>query len=340
MRLVKLNALTTPVERIRAAVQEGDPAADAFLAWAREAGSAPAMKALQTGLDGETTEAPAQALLDSTGPIPDHRANNRGARFVQRHGLAVMAVFKGVSLPLSYANPAANKPLARTGRLTEDARRRLDETARFTYLIAQKDGLRFGAPGHRTCLQVRLMHARVRHRLRPDWDIDGLGVPINVWDMAFTQLLFGLVIVDGLRALGVKVSSDEARDVMGLVASFSALLGLPEAWLCPTEATGRTLFRDYRISSPPPDQDARDLTRALFESSPPPSRAAYHAVAHMGLGPLAAQLGIPPSPLLEPVRRWAQATDSAGGALPQAMAAVHNALVDRLLRSPPPSAFP
>jgi hypothetical protein len=337
MRLVNLESLSqSRRSAFEDALLQGDPPADAFVEWMATVGRTEALTALNRGFEGDGPE-PVMALLDAMRHDADHAGNNKGAAFVQRHGLAVLAVFKGMSLPLSYANPAANKPLARTGRLTEDARRRLDETARFTYLVAQKDGLRFGAPGHRVCAQVRVMHALVRSRLDEGWD-EVLGRPINVLDMAFTQLLFGQVIVDGLRGLGVTVDPERGRQLLGLVATFSQLLGLPEEWLCRSEADATALFNDYRLSSPPPDEDARELTRALFEASPAPTRAFFQAVCHMGLGPLATALHVPQTRGLELVRHWARATDRAGGQVPAAMAAFHNALVDRLVRSSPPSA--
>ncbi|MBV9945442.1 MAG: DUF2236 domain-containing protein, partial [Myxococcales bacterium] len=62
------------------------------------------------------------------------------------------------SLVLAYASPAGNKPLAWSGRLTEDAPRRLRETARFVRETIQPGNLRPGTAGWRDTLKVRILH--------------------------------------------------------------------------------------------------------------------------------------------------------------------------------------
>jgi hypothetical protein len=146
------------------------------------------------------------------------------ARLERAHQVFLRAgLLGGISLGLcslvhGYAAPAGNKPLAFSGRLKQRADRRLAETGRFVTEVTQLGGLRPGAPGWRSVLRVRLMHAQVRRLLLASgrWSFEDWSHPINQHDMLATILLFSCVFIGGMRKLGVHVTAQEADDYQHL----------------------------------------------------------------------------------------------------------------------------
>ena len=285
------------IAELRGALEREDPLADRLIEVIASAGRERGMGWVEEALArGPRAGHPPELreLFEQLEAFPLDAAELDGAGLaVRRAAPVVIAVFKGASLPYTYAPPAANKPLVMTGRLRTDAKRRLDETGNFAFLIALPQALtRFGE-GFAVCARVRLMHAAVRLRLRdrPDWD-PGWGRPINQLDMALTALLFSTVILDGLRRAGVHVSAEEGEQVMRLNTVMAHLLGVEPALQCRTEAEGRALFDAIRFTSQAPDDDARALMAALYEAQAPHLRGYYRGVSQVLLGDLAEELEV------------------------------------------------
>ncbi|MCP4809042.1 MAG: DUF2236 domain-containing protein [Proteobacteria bacterium] len=286
------------VARYTSALSEGDPLADELVAviaeLGRDAGMSLVDEALASGPRADHPEALRAYMdhLESCLVGVDHAAIARGGTLLRQMAPIVISVFKGRSLPLSYAPPAANKPLIATGRLHDDAQRRLAETGKFAFTTAMPGGLERYGESFRITARVRLMHSAVRRRLAPDWNA-GWGTPICQADMAYTILLFSTVILDGLRQVGVRVSDADGACIMQLYALVARLIGVREDLVCSTEAQGHDLFELYQMTSAPPDDDARKLMKALLESHPPLQAHYYRGVARGLLGPgLAAQMGV------------------------------------------------
>lgn len=286
------------IGRLREALSLEDPPADRLMQVLLDAGLGRGMAWVDEALEsGASSSHPPELreLLERQEAFPlDPEGLDAAGRAVRRAAPVVIAVFKGASLPYTYAPPAANKPLVLTGRLRDDAKRRLDETGRFAFLIALPDALtRFGE-GFAVCTRVRLMHAAVRRQMHasPDWSPDW-GEPINQLDMAFTALLFSTVILDGLRRVGVHISDEEGEQLMRLNTVMGHLLGVEPDLQCRTEAEGRALFDAIRMTSERPDDDARALMDALFEAQVPSLRPYYRGISQALLGEqLAQDLGV------------------------------------------------
>ena len=115
------------------------------------------------------------------------------------------------SLPYCYAGRKGVQVLSLTSRLSNNATRRLVETAQMLVDVFQAGGLTSAdGRGRRTLQKVRLMHAAVRHLAadprywNPEW-----GVPINQEDLAGTLISFSWVALDGLRRLNIKLTGEE-----------------------------------------------------------------------------------------------------------------------------------
>jgi hypothetical protein len=163
---------------------------------------------------------------------------------------------------------AGNKPLAFSGRLEEDAPRRLAETSRFVEAVTAPGGLRPRGDGLACAVRVRLVHAAVRRMLARSsiWRAEAWGAPINQADMAGTVMLFSLLVLDGLERLGVRTTRAEREDYLHLWRYTAYLLGVDEELRCASEAEARALWDLLSSTQDDPDDDSRALARALMES--------------------------------------------------------------------------
>lgn len=193
----------------------------------------------------------------------------RGGELVHRAGALAMIALASSSLVQGYASPGGNKTLVFTGRLEQQAFRRMHETARFVLAICTPHAMR---PPHgsalRTVLQVRLVHARVRAMVRGSgaWDGARWGEPASQHDMLGTLLMFSVVLIEGLESLGLRVPDDEAERYVQLFRWVGVLLGIEPALLPCSYPDARELARLFRATQHAPDDDARALVRALYAS--------------------------------------------------------------------------
>src|SRR5262245_58628158 len=141
-----------------------------------------------------------RALIADAEQVPawvDWDVCDRGGAMLLRAGPLGGAVLGTRSLVLGYASPGGNKPLVFSGRLKEQAGRRLNETARFVQAVCRPGGMRPFGEGWQITLKVRLIHAQVRRMLLASsrWDHGAWGHPINQHDLAGTTLLFSAAMI-------------------------------------------------------------------------------------------------------------------------------------------------
>ena len=216
---------------------------------------------------------PVARLLASVAEPPDWvdwSAIERAPRLFQRAGALGGLVLSLRSLMGGYRAPAGNKPLVFTGRLAEQAPRRVAETSRFVTAVCAPGGLRPGAEGFAISVRVRLMHAQVRRLLAQSgrWDRAAWAEPINQHDMLATMLLFSEVYVEGIRILGLRVASREAEDWIALWRYVAWLMGT-EAELLPRDYAEATALRELiEGTQGRPDDDSRALAAALLGHPP------------------------------------------------------------------------
>lgn len=314
------------VDRLGAYLTRGDPLADAVAeamdAMPSGAGSALFDRMARSGA-AEARDAPEamRALFAAVGKVPawvDWELVDRGGQMLIRSGPLGGLVLGLKSLVLAYTSPAGNKPLVFSGRLAQNAPRRLHETACFVRRTILPGGLRPGADGWRATLRVRLIHAQMRRRMLRSgrWDVPAWGVPINQHDEAGTSVLFSAAVLGGLRSLGLRVRPAEAEAYMHLWRWSGWLMGIDPELLPAAEGEANRLGELMTATQDRPDEDSRILTRAFLEApvegatTPAQVRAArVHmrftaALCRMLIGDETAdQLAIPRS-AWRPVPRW------------------------------------
>ena len=261
------------VDRLAPYLMALDPLGDAA-AEALPAGRGWALlnEALERGVDA-VSDAPAAlralfAEIDRVPPWVDWTALDRGGELLMRAGALGGMVLGARSIVLGYASSGGNKPLVFSGRLKEQASRRLNETSRFVQAVCRPGGMRRSADGFKITVKVRLMHAEVRRMIRRSgrWDDARWGAPINQHDMAATTLLFSVVVLDGLRLFGLDVSAEEAESYTQLWRYVGRVIGCdPELTPC-SELEARQLGELIAATQGAPDDDARALTHALLHA--------------------------------------------------------------------------
>ena len=262
------------VDRLGTYLGKGDDAADRVVAMIAAMPKGEGWRLLERGLRGEPIpKAPLELrnFLEDAADAPawvDWATCDRGGAVLMEAGPIGGMVLGARSLVLGYAAPAGNKPLVFSGRLKEQAARRLNETARFVQAVSRPGGMRPFADGWQITLKVRLIHAQVRAMIvaTDRWRADEWGLPVNQHDMVATTLLFSVAMIDGLRKLGIRVDHDEAEDYMHLWRWTGHVIGVDAELLPASEAEATRLVDLIGATTGDPDQDSRDLTRALFDS--------------------------------------------------------------------------
>jgi hypothetical protein len=207
------------------------------------------------------------AELDTVPAWVDDETLDRGGALLMRVGVLGGIVLGTKSLVLGYASPGGNKPLVFSGRLVQQASRRLNETSRFVQAVCRPGGMRRFADGFQITVKVRIMHAQVRRMLLKSgkWQTHHWGVPINQHDMAGTTLLFSASVIDGLRAFGVKMKREEVESFMQLWRYVGRIIGVDPDILPTCEFDAYPLAHLIECTMGEPDDDSRALVKALFE---------------------------------------------------------------------------
>ncbi len=306
------------VDRIAPYLMRTDPladaAVDAFDAMPIGEGFAQLERAIRNGTEHTPNMHHAiRALMNEVERVPpwvDFATVDRAGELLLRAGAFGGLILGLQSLPYGYASPGGNKPLAFSGRLTEQAPRRLSETSRFVHAVCLPGGMRRNGEAFGICVKVRVMHARVRKLLwrSGKWDREKWGEPINQHDMVATTMLFSLVVLDGLRKLGFRVSDNEAQRYVHLWRYVGWFLGTDHELLFATESEGLKLADLIMHTQGPPDDDSRALTKALFDAGARGAKTeedrkhvermapvVYALARHLLGGELADSLGVAPS---------------------------------------------
>jgi hypothetical protein len=264
------------VDRLAPYLLEVDPLADAVVRAIEELPGGLGWRyvndAAARGIASVSGAPPAfRAFFEQVEHVPawvDWKTIDHGGTALMRAGPLGGIVLGVKSLVYGYASPGGNKPLIFSGRLREQAAKRLNETARFVQAVCRPRGLRPHGDGYQITVRVRLIHAHVRQMILKTgrWREDLWGAPANQHDMAGTSLLFSLSVLDGLRTLGVRFTRDDADRYMQLWRYVGHLIGVdPE--LQPTcEYDANRLAEVIEATQGDPDDDSRALTAALLQA--------------------------------------------------------------------------
>ncbi|MDO5656541.1 MAG: oxygenase MpaB family protein [Flavobacteriaceae bacterium] len=201
----------------------------------------------------------------------DQDLANIGARLNMRSGTNALMVLRDFSLMGGYDFSYLNKALIFTGALQQTAVKRLKNTLEFWVNVTRTDGLKLFSPAFENIVKTRLMHAWSRisidEHFSATWDTENWGKPINHWDMIATYLGFSLVLMQGLKKLGIKISEEEEIGTYHLWKYIGYLLGLPIEFLAESQTNAVESFYLWTTTQAVGDQDSVQLAKALLDES-------------------------------------------------------------------------
>jgi len=169
-------------------------------------------------------------FLEATSQLPpwaDPKAMTRAGRFYKANESAILLCLGLYSLPYCYAAADGAKVLYYSSRMREGIGKRLSETASFVSEVSRPNAFSADGKAFRSIQKVRLMHALSRHYVsqQPFWS-SSWGKPVNQEDMAGTNLAFSLIVLRGLRKLGLDVQKQAAQDFLHLWRVIGFLMGV------------------------------------------------------------------------------------------------------------------
>lgn len=255
--------------------QQGDDLADPVVADILTSGRLFAVQHLMRTLvenDGAPTEELPPSVRDffartaevAPGELP---RIDEGERLFAEHGPEIVLVLLCSSLPAAYGCRRGVKVLHETAYLARRPTRRIVETAQMIIDVMSPGGLGPNGRGIRSAQKVRLMHAAVRHLLSSDpqcaWNTADLGIPINQEDLAGTLMTFSAVVADGLKKLGIELTSDQEEAYLDAWRAVGRIMGVVPELLPASMAEARELMAviDRRQTEPSPE--GREMMAAL-----------------------------------------------------------------------------
>lgn len=254
-----------------------------------------------------------QAFLDHAHTVPDYvdwdliaRGQEVSMAFAGVRGMALLTS----SLVEGYSLSKAAHVLIATGRLRQNVVKRLNETGQMTHNMMLRNELKPGGIGHRTIMEVRLLHAMVRKFLQQKgWEVERYDQPINQEDMAFTIIEFDHLAVRGMERMGAKLSKDDRYAVHHLWRYGAYLNGVDPFFITESPAEEEALYNLIRGRERNPNEESRQLVHAVLQAvaGQPPfnvSSGFLYELARICLGEeLAEAYQLPTS---KKWRRWAE----------------------------------
>ena len=267
----ELSPSRSEYQAVTQALWDGDKPMDDLVAWMFEADTRQRKHQVQQAIrQGNLHQAPAAiegffATLQQPPSWIDFDLVEEGVRFTHGLGIAAGYVLRDLALMGGYLLSGFNQSLVMTGALNKGTAQRVAETGKWWIDCTEPGGLQPVGPGYRTTLQVRLVHALVRRGLdrRPDWDHGRWGLPLSQIDMVATYLGFSVVMLVGLRKLGMPVLPRESKAVIHLWSYACWLMGVEEKWLVQSESDGFVLLNHTYMTQSKPDATSRELALAL-----------------------------------------------------------------------------
>lgn len=199
----------------------------------------------------------------------DRESVARGQALFRLYGPEVLLILGCYGLPAAYAAADGVQVIHRARRLKDDALRRLCDTAQMVINVMQPGSLEQGGVGTRALLKVRLMHALVRQHVRTleepaPWSASW-GEPLNQEDLAGTLLTFSILVLDGLRKIGVELEPGEASGYLEVWKHIGAMLGIDPRLIPVDVAEAELLSRRIGQRQFRPCPEGQELAAGLAE---------------------------------------------------------------------------
>jgi len=194
----------------------------------------------------------------------DTRLMEVGSVFFSRHSESIMSLLGLLSLPYCYTAANGAMVLYLSERIRKETTKRLFETALFVWHVMAPNAFQGEGKAFTEILKVRTMHAAIRYYTLQSgkWQ-ESWGLPINQEDMAGTNLSFSLIVVRGLRLLGISIREEEQEAFLHLWNVIGYLTGLEEDLIAESPKIAQQLDRAISKRQFRPSDHGRELTSSL-----------------------------------------------------------------------------
>jgi hypothetical protein len=146
----------------------------------------------------------------------DPKSLLRGQKVFEFWATEIMFLLGSMALPYCYAASPGNKALYLSDKMRYSPGKRLLDTATFVIEVSTPGSLNKSSNGIIQINKTRLIHAIARYYLmKKSWNMEW-GLPINMEDMAGTNLAFSVITLLGLQKSGVVLSDKQKNDFIHL----------------------------------------------------------------------------------------------------------------------------
>ncbi|MEI6740822.1 MAG: oxygenase MpaB family protein [Gemmatimonadaceae bacterium] len=158
----------------------------------------------------------------------------RGQAVFAKHTVACILVLLCKSLPEGYAAPGMTKVLNMSGELTKLPFHRLAGTLQLLKTVTRPGSFERNGMGILATQEMRMLHAGVRVNVAqaampaPGYDAyrAQYGIPINAEDLIGVTMAFSLLVIQGLRTLGVVLTPRQEEDYYYVWRVYAHLKGV------------------------------------------------------------------------------------------------------------------
>lgn len=187
--------------------------------------------------------------------------------YFEKEGNLYMAMLGFYSLPYSYAFADGAQVLVRSKRITEDAGKRLSETALFLLDTFRPGTFLTDDRALLSIAKVRLIHAFSRFfvgKYSKDWD-ETWGIPVNQEDLIGTNLAFSLMVMRGMEKLNQFPGKEVHESVLHYWKIVGHYLGIETDFLPETSKEAFELEKLIRKRHAKSSEAGRILIKSLLD---------------------------------------------------------------------------
>jgi len=292
--------------------EHSDTEADLLIAYIME-NQLHAQLGLLMKLEGNEEPIPADldpkivAFLEQVQELPDWADQSKielAESFFKEYQIYVYSALPFASLPYCYAAADGARVLAGSNRIQDNTGKRLSETGQYIMDVSEPGAFGEKGKAFKSIAKVRLIHAAVRYRLLKNgtWD-KNWGLPVNMEDMAGTNLAFSLVTLRAMERMGAKVDMKIRDAFIHKWNIISNMQGLDKALLATNYEEALLLEKRIvrRLFRPSPEGKAltQSLIKFIHEVERPlaPDYGA-HMIRHLLGNQIGDLLGLPELSLL------------------------------------------
>lgn len=199
-------------------------------------------------------------------PWADMEKIEKAEVFFKAYQIYVYSALLFASLPYCYAAADGARVLSMSNRMKDNTGKRLSETGQYIMDVSEPGAFSKKGKAFKSIIKIRLIHAAVRYRLNKsgEWKSEW-GLPINMEDMAGTNLAFSMVTLRAMETMGAPLDQATRDAFIHKWNIISFLQGLDESLLPADYAEALLLEKRIQVRLFRPSEEGKKLTRSLTE---------------------------------------------------------------------------